>query len=260
MNAQAWKIFSDFTKEYKAQIEKWMTQAQNLPALQKAAADYYKTPEYPMETAIVYNTALDEITPEDDIKLIVIGDNPGKDEQLKINNKYLVGQAGKIANGYFKRNPELGVDFRKNVIILNKTPIHSAKTNQLKKIAKDGGKEIADLIEETQIWMARKTAELHQKLCKANKEAGEKLPEIWLVGYSELKSKGIFGKYRDELKASYNNENQEFWNAVYTFQHFSMNCFIQDLGKFKTKPEAANLSLEESLHQLGTIRKNEIFN
>lgn len=259
MNAQAWKIFSDFTKEYKTQIEKWMNQAQNLPALQKSAADYFKTPEYPIETAIVYNTALDEIKPEDDIKLIVIGDNPGKDEQLKINNKYLVGQAGKIANGYFKRNPELGIDFRKNVIILNKTPVHSAKTNQLKKIAKDGGKQIADLLEESQIWMAKKTAELHQNLCKANKAAGEKLPEIWLVGYSELKAKGIFEKYRDELKAAYKNESAEFWNDVYTFQHFSMNCFSSDLKKFQNTSEAADFSLEETIHQLGTIHKNEIF-
>ena len=47
-----------------------------------------------MQTPIVYNTALDEITKNDDIKLIVIGDNPGKDEQLLQNQKYLVGQAG----------------------------------------------------------------------------------------------------------------------------------------------------------------------
>ena len=60
---------------------------------------------------------MDRLTPDDEIKLIVIGDNPGKDEQLTKNQRYLVGQAGKIADGFFKRNPELGIDFRKNVVI-----------------------------------------------------------------------------------------------------------------------------------------------
>ena len=107
-----------------------------------------QTPAYPFETTVVYNRSLDDVTKDDDIKLIVIGDNPGKDEQLAKNNRYLVGQAGKIAEGYFRRNPELGIDFRRNVIILNKTPVHSAKTAQLKTIAKQGGKKIADLIED----------------------------------------------------------------------------------------------------------------
>lgn len=257
MNQQAWNIFSDFRIEYKSQIEKWMLSAGNLAKIQKSVSDFYKTPDYPVETPIVYNRALDEITPEDDIRLIVIGDNPGKDEQLAKNNKYLVGLAGKIAEGYFKKNKELGVDFRKNVIILNKTPVHSAKTNHLKKITKDGGAEIANLIEETQIWMARRTAKLHMDLCNANAFNNDILPELWLVGYGELKSKCIFEKYRDELKNAY--KENPYWNNVFTFQHFSMSRFTIDLSNFMAKPENANLSLSEAIHKLGTFHTKEIF-
>lgn len=255
MTDQAWSIFCNFKTEYKSQIEQWMKRAENLPFLQKTAADFYKTPQYPVETPIVYNRALDEITKTNDIKLILIGDNPGKDEQLEKNNKYLVGQAGKIAESYFRKNSALGIDFRKNVIILNKTPIHSAKTNHLKKIASIGGNDIEHLIEETQIWMAQKTANLHMELCKACNS--QQLPELWLVGYGELKPKAIFEKYRNELKKTY--ANNSFWNQVYTFQHFSMNRFTIDLGNFMNESENKSLSLEQAIHKLGAKHTAEIF-
>ena len=143
MTDYQWKIFCDFKDDLKNMVAKWQEQSSNLIDLQKKAAQIAKTPDYSFETPVVYNQALEEISKDNDIKLIVIGDNPGKDEQLAKNNKYLVGQAGKIAEGFFKRNENLGIDFRKNVIILNKTPIHSAKTSQLKTIAKLGGEKIA---------------------------------------------------------------------------------------------------------------------
>ena len=116
MTEEQWKVFCKFKKELKSKVEEWAESAPALSRLQREAALAAKTPLYPFETTVVYNRALDDLTPEDQIKLIVIGDNPGKDEQLAKNNRYLVGQAGKIAEGYFRRNPELGVDFRKNVI------------------------------------------------------------------------------------------------------------------------------------------------
>ena len=131
MTEEQWKVFCDFKDDLKRKVAEWKAAAPELTALQREAARVTNTPEYPFETSVVYNRALDDLTPQDEIKLIVIGDNPGKDEQLEKNNRYLVGQAGKIAEGYFRRNPELGVDFRKNVIILNKKPVHSDKTAQL---------------------------------------------------------------------------------------------------------------------------------
>ena len=137
MTEKQWESFCQFKKDLKLKVEEWTAAAPELMELQKAAAQQTKTPLYPFETSVVYNRDYDRITKDDDIHLIVIGDNPGKDEQLAKNNRYLVGQAGKIAEGFFKKNPNLGTDFRKNVIIVNKTPIHSAKTNQLKRMVKE---------------------------------------------------------------------------------------------------------------------------
>lgn len=241
MTQEQFLSLEEFRRNFKAKIQQWNKKVPNLMELQKNAAKEAKTPEYSFETPIVYNRALDEISENDEIKLIVVGDNPGKDEQLLKNNRYLVGQAGKLGEGFFRKHPELGIDFRKNVIILNKTPVHSAKTSQLKHIVKNGGTNAAELIEESQLWMAEQTAFLAKKLNA----------EIWLVGYSELKPKGIFTKYRDELK------KWADWEKLFVFQHFSMNRFSIDLKEFMEKHKY--FSLEESLFQLGTLHKNEIF-
>ena len=246
MTEQQWKVFCDFKRELKQKIDFWTASTPELPAFQKEAAELTKTPSYPFELPLVYNKALDDITIQDDIKLIVIGDNPGKDEQLEKNSRYLVGQAGKIAEGYFRRNPELGIDFRRNAIILNKTPIHSAKTNQLKIISKKGGEKITKLIQESQIWMAEKTAALHNALAT----------ELWLVGYSELKPKGIFADYRETLK---NSCTAEAWDRTYVFQHFSMNRFSIDLADFIKANQKEKVPLAQNIHELGLLHKNEIF-
>ena len=249
MTNEQWKVFCDFKEALRAKIQQWTEAAPELTELQRKAAALAETPEYSFETPVVYNRALDEVSPQDEIKLIVIGDNPGKDEQLAKNNRYLVGQAGKIAEGYFRRNPELGIDFRRNVIILNKTPVHSAKTAQLKTIEKQGGEKISNLIRESQLWMAEYTARLHAALGT----------ELWLVGYSELKDKGIFCSYRDKLKLTLINSSQEAWNRVYVFQHFSMNRFSIDLGEFIKAAEKEKAPLESNIHELGRIHKDEIF-
>ena len=252
-----WEYFNNFCNSFKNKVTEWNNQAKSLIVVQNKAKDFFNNVDYELQTPIVYNTALDEITQNDEIKLIVIGDNPGKDEQLAKNQKYLVGQAGKLGNNFFKNHEELGIDFRKNVIILNKTPIHSAKTNHLKKFASFGGKEIEDLIKETQIWMAQETAKLHQNLLKVSEN--KDFPQLWLVGYSELKEKGIFTDYKNELKKQYqtSEESKNAWNNVFVYQHFSMNRFSIDLKEFST--ENKNLDLKTQLKTLGKKHKDEIF-
>ena len=259
MTDNQWKIFCDFKNDLKKMITKWQELFPNLKDLQKQAAIIAKTPDYPFETPIVYNLALEEISKNDEIKLIVIGDNPGKDEQLAKNNKYLVGQAGKIAEGFFKRNESLGIDFRKNVIILNKTPIHSAKTSQLKTIARLGGEKISEFIKESQIWMAKRTAQLHIEM--NNQILQENQTELWLVGYSELKEKGLFLNYRDELKKYYSadDKSKSNWQKVFVYQHFSMNRFTIDLKNYIEK-KIDNCKIDRKiLHELGQIHRTEIF-
>ena len=252
-----WEYFNNFCNSFKNKVTEWNNQAKSLIVVQNKAKDFFNNVDYELQTPIVYNTALDEITQNDEIKLIVIGDNPGKDEQLAKNQKYLVGQAGKLGNNFFKNHEELRINFRKNVIILNKTPIHSAKTNHLKKFASFGGKEIEDLIKETQIWMAQETAKLHQNLLKVSEN--KDFPQLWLVGYSELKEKGIFTDYKNELKKQYqtSEESKNAWNNVFVYQHFSMNRFSIDLKEFST--ENKNLDLKTQLKTLGKKHKDEIF-
>ncbi|MBR5965398.1 MAG: hypothetical protein IK015_04720 [Treponema sp.] len=233
-----------FRNEYKKMCAQWSALAPQLVPLQKEAAKA-DTPDYPIETPVVYNRALDAITQDDDIKIIVIGDNPGKDEQLAKNNKYLVGQAGKIAEGFFKKHPSLAIDFRKNAIILNKTPVHTAKTKHLKVLAKEDA-AARDLILQSQLWLAQKTAELAQGVGA----------QIWLVGYAELKDKGIFVPYRDKLKEA--AMQATVYDSLFVFQHFSMNRFMIDLrdfcgGAFDEDALAKNLAL------LGKKRRDEIF-
>lgn len=261
MNEPQWKIFCNFKDDFFAYIESIKNSVPELKEIQKAAAEKSRTPSYSFENPVVYNTALGDVKKEDDIRLIVIGDNPGKNEQLNQNRRYLVGQAGKIADGWFKKNPELKIDFRKNVIILNKTPVHSAKTSQLKIMEQLGGKKIARLIEESQIWMAEHTASLHHGLFE-NADDEENFPELWLVGYAELKNNGIFQKYKNTLIDSYKNFNDaELWNSVLVFQHFSMNRFSIDLKDFQTEnaKKTSAQPLFNTLHELGTLHRKEIF-
>nr|WP_180487435.1 hypothetical protein [Treponema socranskii] len=284
------KAFVEFRDEFRSRVAEWSKYASALEALQKTAAQK-DTPDYPVETTVVYNRALDDVSAQDEIKLIVIGDNPGKDEQLSINNRYLVGQSGKIADGFFRRNPELQTDFRKNVVILNKTPVHTAKTHHLRSLQK-ANPEIAKLIEISQLWMAEHTAKLHRALWEngANEKKfvrsradtdGTKIGEcfnpaqLWLVGYAELKEKGIFAPYRDALKAAY--AGSDAWKSVFVYQHFSMNRFLIDLKAYQKNREAdgggkkthgnkkgaalsgTNASLACDLEKLGEYHRKEIF-
>lgn len=274
MTKSQWNYFCQFRNDFRQQCNQWNTKfVEILEPLQKNAASK-DTPEYSVETGVVYNKSLDDVMEETEIRLIVIGDNPGKDEQLLCNQRYLVGQAGKIASGFFSRHPELGIDFRKNTIILNKTPVHTAKTAHLKYLLKNGSDEVRKLIVDSQLWMAEQTAKLHQILCGAdNSQENDSGCQLWLVGYAELKRRGLFLQYRDKLADSYKNldgteksccqEKAQFipqWNQVMVYQHFSMNRFTIDLDECIKKGKInSQLPLQEQLAVLGKIHRQEIF-
>ena len=246
MTKAEFERFCQFREKFKNQIEEWKKQLSgqeaNIKLMQKNLAKKDGVPDYSLDNILIYNKALDEVSEQDNIKLIVIGDNPGKQEQLAQNQKYLVGQAGKIAEGFFARNPELETDFRKNVIILNKTPLHTAKTKELLSLTKDSDPVVKQIFEESQIFMARETANLAKDLTL----------EIWLVGYSELKSKGIFSIYKESLKAAF----EDFIKSkVYVYQHFSMNRFLVDL---KENLDSSK-NLKENLISIGENHRKEIF-
>lgn len=250
MNVCAYSAIEDYRKKIKALTDKYEALFPAMTSLAAIAAEK-DTPPYPHETAVVYNTAWDGITADDEIKIIVVGDNPGKEEQLAKNRSYLVGQSGRVAEGFFRRNAELAVDFRKNCLITNKTPLHTAKTKHLKLFASGGEPELAAALTESQRIMAEATAELHKTLFA---ECGT---QLWLVGYAELKERGVFTVYRDALKACYTDGSRMIpaWSGVKVYQHFSMNRFLIDLKSSRSEGE----ELAAALCRLGDVHKSEIF-
>ena len=226
MNKVAWNLFTEARKHFKKEVSKLRRRLPELQNIQQRLINE-RSPSYPVETPIVYNKALDEVDRDSEIRLILVGDNPGRREQAAENQRYLVGPSGKIAEKFFRDNPVLGIDFRKNVIILNKTPIHTPRTADLRQLCRLGmadGTAIEEILAASQRTMARLLLEFHRAIC-----GGGTAPSVWITGYSEMGKNGIFAAYTEELKAVYGKTGLE--EEVFLYRHFSMNQFTIDLKK-----------------------------
>ncbi|MDR3020961.1 MAG: hypothetical protein LBU66_08715 [Treponema sp.] len=239
MDKNAWENFLQTRKRFSRAIKELEKQLPGLKDIQQGFADSRgegSASSYTVDTPVVYNTALDDITAADNIKLILVGDNPGRREQAKENIRYLVGPSGKIAGKFFRDNPALGIDFTKNVIILNKTPIHSPRTNELKQLVRlydKSANSLAAALEESQKTMASLLLEFQQALGA----------QVWITGYSEMKKSGIFESYTEELRKLY-AQKPKLYNQLYIFRHFSMNQFTIDLKQQSLTGETVKKTLE----------------
>jgi hypothetical protein len=206
-----------------------------------------KNSSYIVETPIVYNSALDDVTADDEIRLILVADNPGRREQAAENRRYLAGPSGKIAQKFFRDNPALGIDFLKNTIILNKTPIHSPRTIELRELCRmeeeTGESSLSAVLEESQRTMASLLFEFHEALGAM----------VWITGYSEMKKGGIFEIYTKVLKELYTN-NKDMRKQIFFYRHFSMNQFTIDLKQQALSGE----STAESLKRIGEAYRKRI--
>jgi hypothetical protein len=244
MNSTAWKQFSKARNHYRAEIEKLSLEMPRLRAIQQKLIND-RTPSYTVETPIVYNSALDDVRPDSDIRLILVADNPGRREQMAENRRYLVGPSGKIAEKFFRDNPSLTIDFRANVIILNKTPIHTPRTVELKELRKLGGATLETALDDSQRIMAKLLREFHQALsCGTPNGEGGRVP-VWICGYSEMKKGGVFEAYTQELKALCGDKGLR--ESVFLYRHFSMNQFTIDLKRQAVRGE----TLENALERIG---------
>ncbi|MCL2276901.1 MAG: hypothetical protein FWC21_03295 [Treponema sp.] len=253
MNAAAWKKFLKIKNYFKNYVEELSVSLPFLKDIQQELINGKsdkKIPSYVVETPVVYNTALDDIKAEDEIKMILVADNPGRREQAAENRRYLVGPSGKIAAKFFKDNPSLGIDFNKNVIILNKTPIHSPRTVDLGKLIlkenvliKNNGINnitIKKAVEESQKVMASILYDFHEALdCP-----------VWITGYSEMKKNKIFEIYTEELKKQYKNNKEK----LFIYRHFSMNQFTIDLKKQALPGE----TIKKTLKRIGIAYRHRI--
>ena len=260
MNRSSWNKFVKTRERFRCLAEELGYSLPNLKNIQQKFADSRAETSYTVETPVVYNSALDDITINDEIKLILVADNPGRREQAAENRRYLVGPSGKIAKKFFLNNPVLGIDFLKNVIILNKTPIHSPRTVELRElcrlektpkknhteIQRHGGNfkgSLAGALEESQKNMAALLLEFHEALgCP-----------VWVTGYSEMRKNGIFEVYTEKLKELY-ADKQEMYKQIYFYRHFSMNQFTIDLKKQAVPGE----TVVESLRRIGAAYRERI--
>jgi hypothetical protein len=244
MEPATWKAFAATREAYKASVEKLRRVLPDLRQIQQALIDRRSGPAYTVETPIVYNEALDDVGPGDEIRLILVADNPGRREQAAENRRYLVGPSGKIAERFFGNNPGLNIDFRKNAIILNKTPIHTPRTAELKELYRLGGSAVEEAAVESQRIMARLLAGFHRVFAPA---------PVWIIGYSEMKRGGIFEAYTETIQELYDPRKQqskavaargELWKELFLYRHFSMNQFTIDLRQQTREGEAPEIALK----------------
>ena len=252
MNRSEWNRFVKARERFRNAVDELTSSLPNLKSIQQKFADNRadgKNSSYTVETPVVYNSALDGFTSGDEIKLILVADNPGRREQAAENRRYLVGPSGKIAKKFFYDNPSLGIDFLKNVIILNKTPIHTPRTVELRELCRmetqSGGSAISAALEKSQKEMAALLLEFHEALGTP----------VWITGYSEMKKGGIFEVYTESLKKLY-FERQEMIKQIYLYRHFSMNQFTIDLKQQVLPGE----TLTKSLRRIGTAYRQRILN
>jgi hypothetical protein len=231
MRKEAYAAVDSMRREFKSKVAEWSAESPYLLEEQERVRAKMGYEDYRVETSVVYNKALDDIGIDDEIKIVLVADNPGKKEQLAANNRYLVGQSGKLAEGWFKR--ELGIDFRREVVILNKTPIHTPKTAELGLLARGSAlhrERIEALLAGSQAAMA----DLAWRLYGALRDSGEE-PILWISGVGELRAGGLFEIYRDELIRRMAKAPAERRAKVWAFNHFSMNQFAVEL-KRKARP------------------------
>jgi hypothetical protein len=229
MQPGAYAAFRGLTAEFKRKTEDWSALWPRLKAAQQSLARE-NGHEYRVETPVVYNGALDAVTSSDEVRIVIVADNPGLNEQRADKRAYLVGQSGRLAEGFFSR--ELGMDFRRCSVILNKTPVHTPKTKELAGLLP----AFAPLLEESQRYMASLVFRVASALGA----------DIWVFGYSELGKRGLFGTWSDSFRDLIGESGVES-SRVLVFRHFSMNQFSGDYKRNRRPGEAPM----ETLRRIG---------
>ena len=244
MNPQAWQEFSSLRESFRKTVGEILRRLPDLPRWQEELVKNRSGPVYRIETPVVYNTALDEVTADDEIKLILVADNPGRREQAAETQRYLAGPSGKIAARFFREHPELKIDFNKNVIILNKTPIHTPRTNELSDLCRLGGCVMEEAMIDSQTAMAELLFSFYNCFSSA---------QIWITGYSEMKKGGLFETYTQGVRKLIKC-NHAFNKKLFVFRHFSMNQFTIDLNKQRLPDETCT----KALNRIGSAYRERI--
>ena len=197
MTKEQFKKFCSFRDEFRKQTALWNEEYNKVL---KERIESLSGCE--ITNSFIYNEKLDEINENDNIKYIWIQDNPGYNEMLQ--NRYAIGASGKAGQNFMK-NEGLAEDFDREVIVLNKSPIHTKVTAVLSKLK---NREIQD---ETQRYMAKAIFNVHNIFeC-----------DLWILGISNLK--GIFGTFSKDMEKLY--KNSALNKKMFLYYHFSQGQF-----------------------------------
>ncbi|MCP1226107.1 hypothetical protein [Sebaldella sp. S0638] len=208
MTKKQFEQFCSFRDKFKKQIESWNKEYNKVLKEKIESLSGYE-----ITNSFIYNEKLDEINENDNMKYIWIQDNPGYNEMLQ--NRYAVGASGKAGQNFMK-SEGLVENFDKEVIVLNKSPVHTKVTAVLSKLK---NKEIQD---ETQKYMAKAIYEVHN-IFKC---------DLWILGISNLK--GIFGTFTENIEDLYKNSTLN--KKMFLYYHFSQ-------GQFKKAYNSAGTAL-----------------
>ncbi len=266
MTASQWIRFQQIRQNFRTYIDELSAALPHLSSVLSQLVTARSGPAYAIETPVVYNQALDAIGSENQIKVILVADNPGRREQTAAERRYLVGPSGKLADNFFRQHPELGIEFRKQILILNKCPIHTPRTAELRDLARLGDSTLKEAIEQSQKEMARFIYQFHQLFAPE--------VELWIIGYSEMGRGKLFEAFTNELLQAYSTNNTginpagaasksdasteekpHLRNSVYLYRHFSMNQFSADFTRQRFEGEKA----QETLHRIGSQYRARIF-
>lgn len=199
---------------------------------------------YKVDCPFVYNKDWESVSKESKITLILVADNPGCTEQQKINLRYLIGKSGVIARGFFNTCPQLNIT-TKNILILNKTFLHSAKSADLKTLLKLASPELKERITSSMHFMAHLTYSLSTLFLQAR---------VWIIGYSECKRGGVFFPYMKTLNDLYGKNN----SRLFFYKHFSMGGFNRDINRYYGgKPDNALITWQV-LDSIGVENKKRL--
>lgn len=241
MTSKAFSRFEAIRDEFRARTAAWSASLPGLAEAQRRLAVERGEDDYEVETPVVYNRALDDIVPESRIAWVVVADNPGKREQEAAMNRYLVGRSGLVAERFFQR--ELGVDFRREVAIINKTPVHTPKTAQLRMLGRMYPAARA-VLDDSQRFMAAMVPAL--QACFGAR--------VWVMGLSELRPKGIFEPWTRALAEAYAGD-EAGRAGVYGFNHFSMGSFATDLKRRRLPGEPT----ADAVMRIGAENRARVF-
>ena len=203
-------LFEQEIKEFQEQIKKW----------QEA---------YPQwKEQIVFNEDLLKLKAED-IRYILVGDNPGKEEQKA--HRYLIGTAGQGARRFFEETARLVDSFEKQVMVLNKTPVFTPSTLDLGELT-----EIQQLLTESQQYMALLMVRM-QKILNC---------QLWITGFGGCRNaKGewnlkiaktrplapFFLALRESLASEKGNPEKLSFFKHFSYAHFQKDAHLGDIPK-----------------------------